>query len=85
MLSLLVVGWRAKSELTGPSINQETSQKELKGVRKMAWRRTSPRRSGGSISAAKNTSTSAGPTLKKLKNKHASIYNGFILLKFSGN
>ncbi len=33
------------------------------------------RRSGGSESAAKNISTSPGPTLKKAKNKRASIYN----------
>jgi hypothetical protein len=47
------------------SLNQEASQKELDGVRKMARRRMSPRRSGGSKSAAKNTSTLPGPTLKK--------------------
>jgi hypothetical protein len=32
--SLLVVGWGAKSELTGLSINQKASQKELEGVKK---------------------------------------------------
>jgi hypothetical protein len=32
----LTVGWGAKSQLTGLSINQKASQKELKGVRKMA-------------------------------------------------
>ncbi len=51
------------------------------GVRKMVLRRTSPRRSGGSMS----TATSLGITLKKNINKHASIYNAFILLMFSGN
>jgi hypothetical protein len=62
----LLVGWpEAKSKLIGLSFNQEASQKELEGVRKMAQQRTSPRRSGGSESAAKNTSTSLGPTLKK--------------------
>jgi hypothetical protein len=69
-----------KRELAGLSLNQEASQKELDGVRKMARRRMSPRHSGGSKSAAKNTSTSPGPTLKKAKNKHASIYNGFIFI-----
>jgi hypothetical protein len=56
---------RGESKLTGLSFNQEASQRELEGVRKMVQRRTSPkRRSGGSESAAKNTSTSLGPTLK---------------------
>jgi hypothetical protein len=50
-----------KSELTGISINLKASQKELEGVRKMVLRRTSPRRSSGSMS----TATSLGPTLKK--------------------
>jgi hypothetical protein len=43
----------------------------------MAQRRTLPMRSGGSESAAKNTSTSAGSTLKKAKNKQGSIFNCF--------
>jgi hypothetical protein len=71
--------------VAGLSLNQEASHKELDGVQKMALRRMSPRRSGDSKSAAKNTSTSPGPTLKKAKNKCASIYNGFIFILFSGN
>jgi hypothetical protein len=64
-----------KSNLASLSLNQEASQKELEGVRKMAQRPTLPRHSGGSESSAKNTSTSPGPMLKKAKNKCASIYN----------
>jgi hypothetical protein len=64
-----------KSNLAGLTLNQEGSQKELEGVWKMAQRRTLPRRSGGSESAAKNTLTSPGPTLKTAKNKHGSIFN----------
>jgi hypothetical protein len=56
-----------KSDLAGLSLIPEASQKELEWVQKMAQRRTLPRRSGGIESAAKNTSTSPGPTLKKLK------------------
>jgi hypothetical protein len=74
-------GWLgAKSKLIGLSINQEASRKELQGVRKTARRRTSPRRSGGSMSASKNTLTLPGPMLKKPKNLHAFIYNGFIFI-----
>jgi hypothetical protein len=69
-----------KRELTGLSLNQEASQKELEGVQKMAPRRASPRRSGGSKSAAKNLSTSLGHTLKKAKIKCASIYNCLIFI-----
>jgi hypothetical protein len=55
MLSLLV-GWLgAKRKLAGLSLNREASQKELEGVRKMAWLGTLPRRSSGRKSAAKNT------------------------------
>jgi hypothetical protein len=75
MFSLLVGRPGVKSDLAGLSLNQEASQKELEGVRKMAQRRTLPRRSGGSESAAKNTSTSPGPKLKKAKNKRSSILN----------
>jgi hypothetical protein len=66
------------SELAGLSLNQEASQMELEGLRKMAQRRTSPWRSSGSTSAVKTISTSSDPKLKKAKNKHASIYNFFI-------
>jgi hypothetical protein len=65
MFSLLVGGPGVKSDLTGLSLNQEASQKELEGVRKMAQRRTLQRRYGDSESAAKNISTSPGPKLKK--------------------
>jgi hypothetical protein len=76
MFSLLVGRPGVKSDLAGLSLNQEASQKELEGVRKMAQRRTLPRRSGGSESAAKDTSTSPpGPKLKKAKNKRSSIFN----------
>jgi hypothetical protein len=46
--SLLEDQPEAKRELAGLSLNQEASQKELEGVRKMAQRRMFPRRSGGS-------------------------------------
>jgi hypothetical protein len=80
--NVLTVGGSAgaKRELAGLSLNQEASQKELEGVRKMAWRRRLPRRSDGSKSAAQNTLTSTGPRLKKAKNKHASIYNFYIFI-----
>jgi hypothetical protein len=47
----------------------------------MAQRRTLPRRSGGSESTAKNTSTLQGPTLKKAKNKRGSIFNCLIFIE----
>jgi hypothetical protein len=75
MFSLLVGRPGMKSDLAGLSLNQEASQKELEGVRKMAQRRTLPRRSGGSESTAKNISTLPSPTLKKAENKHSSIFN----------
>jgi hypothetical protein len=71
----------AKSDLAGLSLNQQASQKELEGVRKMAHRRTSPRRSGNSESAAKNKSISPGPMLKKAKYKHGSIFNCLIFIE----
>jgi hypothetical protein len=71
----------AKSELASLSFNQEASQKELEGLRKMTRRRTLPRRSGGSESAAKNTLTSPGLTLKKAKNKCGSIFICFIFIE----
>jgi hypothetical protein len=70
-----------KSKLTGLSFNQEVSQKELEGVRKMAQRRTLLRRSGGSESAVKNSSTLPGPRLKKAKNECGSIFNCLIFIK----
>jgi hypothetical protein len=73
MFSLLV-GWPGvKSDLAGLSLNQEASQKELEGRQKMAQRRTLPRCSGGSESAAKDILTSPGSTLKKAEDKRASI------------
>jgi hypothetical protein len=39
------------------------------------YKKWSPRRSSSNESAAKNTSTSLGPTLKKAKNKCGSIFN----------
>jgi hypothetical protein len=75
MFSLLVGRPGVKSDLGGLNLNQEASQKELEGVRKMVQRQTLPRRSSSSESAAKNISTSLGPTLKKAKNKHSSIFN----------
>jgi hypothetical protein len=47
----------------------------------MAQRRTSPRRSGGSESAVKNSSTSPGPTLKKAKNERGSIFNCLMFIE----
>ncbi len=41
----------------------------------------SPRRFGDSESAAKNISTSPGPTLKKAKNKRGSIFNCLIFIE----
>jgi hypothetical protein len=75
--NILTVGvWaRGEKHLSGLSLNQQAPQKELEGVRKMAHRRTSPRRSGDSESAGKNIWTSPGPTLKKAKNKRGSIFN----------
>jgi hypothetical protein len=81
MFSLLVGRPEAKSKLTGLSSHQEASQKELEGVRKMALRRTSPRRSGGSESAVKIRSTSPGPTLKKDLNERGSIFNCLLLIE----
>jgi hypothetical protein len=81
MFSMLVYRSGAKSDLAGLSLNQQASQKELEGVRKMEHRRTSPRRSGDSESAAKNLSTSPGPTLKKAKNKRGSIFNCLIFIE----
>ncbi len=77
MDNVLTVGGLARGEERSHqlSLNQEASQKELEGVRKMAQRRMSPRRSSGSESAAISISTSPGPTLKKAKNERASIYN----------
>jgi hypothetical protein len=79
--SLLVYGPGAKSDLAGLSLDQQASLKELEGVRKMAHRRTSPRRSGDSESDRKNIWTSPGPTLKKAKNKRGSILNCLIFIK----
>jgi hypothetical protein len=78
---LLVDRPGAKSKLTGLSFNQEASQKELEGVRKMVQRRTSPRHSGGSESTAKNRSTSPGPKLKKAKSERGSIFNCLIFIE----
>jgi hypothetical protein len=80
MFLLLMGRPGAIRELARLSLNQEASQKELEGVGKMARWRTSPSCSGGSKSAAKNTSTLLGPTLKKAKNKLVSIYNCFIFI-----
>ncbi len=55
------------------------------GGTKMAWRRTSPRHSCSSWSAAKNTSTSPSPTLKKLKINAPISIIVLILLRFSRN
>jgi hypothetical protein len=79
--SLLVGRLGAKSKLAGLSLNQEASQKDLEGVPKMAWRRTSPRRSGGSYSAEKYVSTLLGPMLKKANNKRVSICNCFLFIE----
>jgi hypothetical protein len=83
MFSLLM-GWPGViSEMASISLNQEASQKELEGVRKIEWWRTSPRCFGSRKSAAKNmknSSTSPGPMLKKAKNKRTSIYNCFIFI-----
>jgi hypothetical protein len=74
-----------KSELAGFRLNQEVSQKALEGTRRMAWWQTLPRGSGGSKSAAKNTSASPGPMLKKqIINLPLSITFLF-LLRFSRN
>ncbi len=70
-----------KSELTCLNINQE----ELEGVRKTARQRISPRRSSGSMSAAKNISTSPGPTLKKIIINMTLSITVLFLLMFSGN
>jgi hypothetical protein len=80
--NVLTVGWSAgaKRKLAGLSLNQEASQKELEAVQKMAPQRTSPRCSGSSKRAAKNTLILPGPTLKKAKNNRASIYNCFIFI-----
>ncbi len=78
---MLVYRPGAKSDLAGLSLNQQASQKELEGVRKIAHRRTSLRRSGDSESAAKNISTSPGPKLKKAKNKRGSIFNCLIFIE----
>jgi hypothetical protein len=77
--NVLTVGGRLglKSKLAGLRLIQEVSQKELEVVQR--W--TSPRRSGGSKSATKNTSTLLGPRLKKNKNKHASSCNCFIFIE----
>jgi hypothetical protein len=86
--NVLTVGGQlgVNSELTGLNINLEASQKELEGVRKIAWRRTLARRSGGSMSTAKNTSTSPGSKLKKqLKINMALSLTVLFLLFFSVN
>jgi hypothetical protein len=63
LANVLTVGGRlgVKSELASLSLIQESSQKELEVVQ----RRGSPRRSSGSKSTTKNTSTLLCPRLKK--------------------
>jgi hypothetical protein len=77
----LVYGPGAKSDLAGLSLDQQASLKELEGVRKMAQRRTSLRRSGRSESTVKNRSFSPGPRLKKAKNDRGSIFNRLIFIE----
>ncbi len=81
--NVLTVGVSARGEERSrrPQPHQQASQKELEGVRKMAHRRTSLRRSGNSESAAKSISTSPGPTLKKAKSKRGSIFNCLIFIE----
>jgi hypothetical protein len=54
-----------KSELAGLRLNQEASQKALEELQRMTQWQSLLRRSGGSKSAAKNTSAFPGPMLKK--------------------
>ncbi len=74
---------KGSAELACLSLNQEASYKELEGIRKIARRRMSRRRSGGSESAVKNTLTSLGPTLKRLNVALSSTVK--FLLRFSRN
>ncbi len=55
------------------------------GVREIARRRTSPRRSGGKKSAAWSAWRSLAAIFTKAKNTKCLNYNCFFLLRFSGN
>jgi hypothetical protein len=71
---ILTVGESADAELSGLTFTQEASLNDREGVREKAWRRTSPRRSGGDTSAA-SIAICNGPVKKKLRSKvHRSYY-----------
>ncbi len=72
---------RGKERACRPHSQSGGLPKKLEGVRKMAWRQTLLRHSGGSESAAKNTLTLLGPTLNKAKNKCGSIFICFIFIE----
>ncbi len=71
--------WPPSFSLRRPPIGTEM------GVREIAGRRTSPRRSGGNKSAAWSAWRSLAAILTKAKNAKCGKYNCFSLLRFSGN
>ncbi len=85
--NVLTVGGsaRGKKQADRPQLQSGGSQKEPEGVRKIAQRQMSLRRSGGSESAAKNTATLPGPMLKKAKINVALSSTVKFFLRFSGN
>jgi hypothetical protein len=68
-----------KKELACLTLTKETFKKEWEGAARTLKGADSPQPSDAGMSAAKNVSTSPGPTLKKAKNKHVSIYNRFFI------
>jgi hypothetical protein len=75
----------AKCELAAFILAQEASIGTEMGVREIAGRRTSPRRSGGNKSAAWSAWRSLAAILTKAKNAKCGKCNCFYLLRFSGN
>ncbi len=71
--------WPASFSLRRPPIRTEM------GVREIARRRTSPRRSGGNESAVWSVWRSLAAILTKAKNTKCRNYNSFFKLRFSRN
>jgi hypothetical protein len=74
---MLVSTLGVKRELASLILPREASLKKLEGVRKMARRRTSPRRSGDDKNAERITLRSAMVMQIKAKNRNRPNYNGF--------
>ncbi len=79
-------GSRGRRESWPPSFSlRRPSRRVGMGVREIARRRTSPRRSGGNESAAWSAWKALMVILTKAKNRKCRNFNCFFILRFSGN